>query len=107
MPFEPIAIVAEACTLPEAHTPGELWSNVIAGKSCLSSVPSERWRIPRSLAMGSVSSSVDRTWTDVSGYVRGFDELFDPSGFGLPPEEILSLDPLFLWAMHGARDALR
>ncbi len=37
----------------------------------------------------------------------GFDERFDPTGFLLPPEQIASLDPLFLWVLHGVREAMQ
>ena len=58
--------------------------------------------------MGSpTDTSGDRTWTNRGGYVRGFDEHFDPSGFGLPVKEILGLDPLFQWTLHVAREAMR
>ena len=30
----------------------------------------------------------DRAWSDRGGYVRGFDERFDPTGFTLPAGEI-------------------
>ncbi len=49
----------------------------------------------------------DRAWSDRGGYVRGFDERFDPTGFMLPAEEIKALDPVFQWTLHGVREALR
>ncbi|MEM7587671.1 MAG: beta-ketoacyl synthase N-terminal-like domain-containing protein, partial [Acidobacteriota bacterium] len=48
----------------------------------------------------------DRTWCDRGGYVRGFDERFDPAGFQLPATEIRQLDPLFQWVLHCGREAL-
>ncbi|HUP22947.1 MAG TPA: beta-ketoacyl synthase N-terminal-like domain-containing protein, partial [Thermoanaerobaculia bacterium] len=48
----------------------------------------------------------DRTWSDRGGSVLGFDEVFDPRGFLVPPEELVGLDPLFLWTLHTARAAL-
>ncbi|MFO0659213.1 MAG: beta-ketoacyl synthase N-terminal-like domain-containing protein, partial [Polyangiaceae bacterium] len=33
--------------------------------------------------------------------------MFDPTGFALPADHILALDPLFQWVLHGAREALR
>ena len=107
MPFEPIAIVGQACTLPDALTPEALWTNVLAGRSSVSSAPAERWGLARAVAMGTVDDATDRTWSDAGGYVRGFDEVFDPTGFAIPEDEIRALDPLFQWVMHGAREALR
>jgi len=63
--------------------------------------------MPRSAAMGTLDDAADKTWTDVGGYVNGFESVFDPTGFFLPAEEILALDPLFQWILHGTREALR
>ncbi|MFD6988466.1 beta-ketoacyl synthase N-terminal-like domain-containing protein [Streptomyces sp. NPDC059943] len=106
MEFEPIAVVGRGCVLPDALDPDTFWDNIAAGRSSLSAVPEGRWRLPRRWAMGSVDDHLDRTWTDVGGYVRGFDSAFDPSGFDMAPERILSLDPLFHWVMYGVRQAL-
>ncbi|MFG2176013.1 beta-ketoacyl synthase N-terminal-like domain-containing protein [Streptomyces niveus] len=107
MEFEPIAVVGRGCVLPDALDPDTFWDNIAAGRTSLSAVPDEdRWRLPRRLAMGSVDDHLDRTWTDVGGYVRGFEAAFDPGGFRIAPERILSLDPLFHWVMYGVRQAL-
>lgn len=106
MEFEPIAVVGRGCVLPDALDPDTFWDNIAAGRTGLSAVPEGRWRLPRRWAMGSVDDHLDRTWTDVGGYVRGFESVFDPSGFRLAPERILSLDPLFHWVMYGVRQAL-
>ena len=107
MQMEPIAIVGQACTLPGALTPAELWANVIAGRNCLSQVPAGRWGVPRSAVMGTVHDASDRTWSDVGGYVNGFESVFEPASFLIPADEIRELDPLFQWVLHGAREALR
>ncbi|WP_381791303.1 beta-ketoacyl synthase N-terminal-like domain-containing protein [Streptomyces niveus] len=106
MEFEPIAVVGRGCVLPDALDPDTFWENIAAGRTSLSAVPEDRWRLPRRWAMGSVDDHLDRTWTDVGGYVRGFESVFDPSGFRIAPERILSLDPLFHWVMYGVRQAL-
>lgn len=107
MEFEPIAVVGRGCVLPDALDPDTFWDNIAAGRTSLSAVPGEdRWRLPRRLAMGSVGDHLDRTWTDVGGYVGGFESVFDPGGFRIAPERILSLDPLFHWVMYGVRQAL-
>ncbi|NEA39745.1 beta-ketoacyl synthase N-terminal-like domain-containing protein, partial [Streptomyces sp. SID11385] len=107
MGYEPIAVVGRGCVLPDALDPDTFWENIAAGRDSLSAVPEGRWRLPHRFAMGSPAEHLDRTWTDRGGYVRGFDAVFDPSGLALAPEEILGLDPLFRWVVHGARQALR
>ncbi|GAA3685101.1 type I polyketide synthase [Lentzea roselyniae] len=93
--FEPIAIVGRGAVLPDALTPDALWDNLAAGRSSLSTVPDGRWRLSHRWAVGTPEDGVDRTWTDIGGYVRDFP--LDGSG----------LDPSFQWVLHGAREALR
>ena len=107
MDFEPIAIVGSGCVLPDALDPSSLWTNVAAGRVSLARVPTGRWRLPPDRAMGTVADSVDRTWSDVGGYVRGFEAAFDPEGFGISAEEIVAVDPVFQWVLHAGRQALR
>ncbi|MDT0609142.1 polyketide synthase [Streptomyces lancefieldiae] len=106
MGFEPIAVVGRGCVLPDALDPDTFWDNIRARRCSLSPVPEGRWRLPHRWAMGTVDDHRDRTWTDVGGYVRGFESVFDPNGFLVAPERILTLDPLFHWVLHGARQAL-
>ncbi|MEU3345117.1 beta-ketoacyl synthase N-terminal-like domain-containing protein [Streptomyces sp. NPDC006700] len=106
MQFEPIAVVGRGCVLPDALDPDTFWDNVAAGRASLSAVPERRWRLPRRWAMGPVDDHLDRTWTDVGGFVTGFESVFDPTGFRIAPERILSLDPLFHWVLYGVRQAL-
>lgn len=106
MRFEPIAVVGRGCVLPGALDPDTFWENIAAGRLSLSAAPAGRWRLPRRWAMGTVDDHLDRTWTDVGGYVNGFEAVFDPGGFGIAPERIASLDPLFHWVLYGVRQAL-
>ncbi|MDB1088788.1 beta-ketoacyl synthase N-terminal-like domain-containing protein [Streptomyces sp. ACA25] len=103
---EPIAVVGRGCVLPGALDPDTFWQNIAAGRMSLSAAPAGRWRLPPRWAMGSVDDHLDRTWTDVGGYVRGFESVFDPGGFRIAPERITSLDPLFHWVLYGVRQAL-
>lgn len=107
MGFDPIAIVGRGCVFPDALGPDAFWDNVAARRCSLAPVPDGRWRLPHRWAMGTVDDHLDRTWTDVGGYVRDFGPVFDPTGFQVAPEEILGLDELFHWVLHGARQALR
>src|SRR4051812_43903834 len=104
MAVEPIAIVGQSCTLPDAMNPAELWANVAAGRDSLSRAPEGHWGIPRTLALGTVDACADRTWSDVGGYVKGFAKTFDPTGFALSADEIRELDPVFHMVLHGTRE---
>ena len=106
--FEPIAIVGRSCVLPGALSPDDLWTAVAEGRDLTSNAPDGRWGMPRDLAIADGDQrSRDRAWHDRGGYVRGFDEIFDPHGFTLPEAEIARLDPLFRWVLHTGREALR
>ena len=105
--FDPIAIVGRACVLPGALSPEQLWELVLAGKDVLGSAPDGRWGLATEHALARGSSCEDRSWTDRGGYVRAFEQCFDPSGFAIEEEDVAGLDPLFQWVLHTAREALR
>ena len=105
--FEPIAVVGQACVLPGALSPAELWRAVREGRDLLTRVPPGRWRVDPELVLSRDPREVDdHTWTDRGGYVQGFEALFDPQGFRLSAGEIMALDPLVHWLLHCGRQAL-
>ncbi len=107
-PFLPIAVVGRACVLPGALSPADLWDHVVSGTDLTSAVPDDRWGISRKHVLCDIGDdSTDRSWSDRGGYVTGFDDVFDPTGFALDPNEISGLDPVFQWTFHTAREALR
>jgi len=108
MRFSPIAIVGHACVLPGALDPRELIEAVLEGRDLLGKAPAGRWELAPERALVTVGgSSADRAYSDRGGYVAGFDARFDASGFALSPADLAGLDPLFLWVLHTAREALR
>ncbi len=103
----PIAIVGRACVLPGALSPEELWQAVIAGRDLSSSVPTGRWGLdPASVLCSADAPQPDHCWSDRGGFVRGFEQLWDPQGFDLPAAELDGLDPLIHWTLHCARESL-
>ena len=107
MSFEPIAVVGQSCILPGALDPAQLWELVLGGQDMVSSVPPGYWRLaPSTILSPPGEKAKDRTWSDRGGYVRGFSERFDATGFLLPPEEIRRLDVGMQWVLHGVREAL-
>jgi acyl transferase domain-containing protein/3-hydroxymyristoyl/3-hydroxydecanoyl-(acyl carrier protein) dehydratase len=106
--MEPVAVIGRACLLPGAHNPEQLWDAVVRGENLLTRAPAGRWGIEPELVMCPPGELVaDRTWTDRGGYVRGFEDAFDPDGFQLSADEIATLDPLYRWTLHVGREALR
>ena len=107
MTFEPIAIIGQSCLLPGALSPSALWDIAVNGKDAITQVPEGYWRTATELVWAdSPKEALDRTWSDRGGYVRGFETIFDPDNFAIPAEEILTFDPLILWIIHTAREAL-
>ena len=115
MAVSPIAIVGRACVLPGALSPQELGDAVLAGRDLVSSTPADRWGLSRGDVMcappgapttGLLPHTGDRCWADRGGYVSGFESVWDPAGFAVPARELAGLDPLFLWTLHTAREAL-
>jgi PfaB family protein len=100
--FEPIAILGRGCVLPGALTPHALWQLVLDRRGALSPAPTSLW----GLAPGTDRAALAReTLHDIGGYVIGFDRVFSPDGFRIPVDP--DLDPVFLWTLHAAREALR
>ena len=107
MTFAPIAIVGQACVLPGALSPDELWRHIAAGRDLLASAPPERWRARRDTVLCKPDENTrDHTWSDRGGYVSGFEQRFDPAGFALSADYIAELDPLVHWLLHCGREAL-
>jgi acyl transferase domain-containing protein/3-hydroxymyristoyl/3-hydroxydecanoyl-(acyl carrier protein) dehydratase/1-acyl-sn-glycerol-3-phosphate acyltransferase len=104
--FAPIAIVARACVLPGALDPETLFANVLEKRDAVSRVPGERWDVPPGDVLSLGEKRPDRAWSDAGGYVRGFENVFDPSGFLTSRETIAALDPIFQWVLHCGRECL-
>ena len=108
MAFSPIAIVGRACILPKANTVDELWQKVKDRESMLSQVGADRWRVAQEHILAEdPKDSSDRTWSMQGGYVEGFEDIFDSSGFGIPASDIEGFDPLVHWVLHTIRESLK
>ncbi len=89
--MRPTAIIGMACKLPgSANTPEQFWVNLMAGKDCISMVPSDRFAIekffdPEQGKPGRINSRVGGFVDDV----KAFDSLF----VGIAPREAVSMDP--------------
>ncbi len=94
--------------LPGALSPEALWDAVAAGRELVSSVPEGRWGMRRADALCDPQDAcADRTWSNRGGYVTGFESIWDPNGFAVPATVLEGLDPLVLWTLHAAREALK
>jgi acyl transferase domain-containing protein len=108
MTFSPIAIVGQGCVVPGAFTPEQLWQAVLEGRDLLGPAPAGYWRLPPEQVLYPPDCwAPDRVWSDRGGYVHGFEEVFDPTGFAVPAEVILAQDAQLHWVLHAGREALR
>ncbi|BBZ48746.1 polyketide synthase dehydratase domain-containing protein [Mycobacterium heidelbergense] len=108
MKFEPIAIVGQGCVLPGGLSPDELWTTAREGRDALGSPRPDYWGVSAARVLRDQHNAphFDHTWSDRGGYVRGFEDVFDGRGLLLDAAELDGLDPLYLWAVEAARQAL-
>ncbi|HRG98813.1 MAG TPA: beta-ketoacyl synthase N-terminal-like domain-containing protein, partial [Polyangiaceae bacterium] len=104
MKFPPIAIVGQGCVLPAALTPEALWTLVRQGRSAIGPAAPGLWGLDAGASREQLAREIA---SDVGGRVTGFDEVFDPEGFAVDAASLRGLDPVFLWTLHAAREALR
>ena len=93
-PHTAIAIVGQACVLPGALDPDGLWRLAVENLSALTAVDPDRWGVSRErMLRGAGQSLADKSSSDIGGYVRGFDQVFDPEAYSIPAAELAGLDP--------------
>src|SRR5512147_2458946 len=96
-----IAIIGMACEFPGAHSPGELWENVLAGRRFFRKAPPERlppeYLDPNPDAPG-------KTYCDLMSVITGWK--FDPVEFHIPPVTFQATDLAHWLALDTARRAL-
>ena len=102
MAFTPIAILGTGCVLPGAMSRDALWRLVREGRSALAPAPAGSWGLSPDADHAALAREIV---SDVGGQVTGFDRVFSPDGFLVPLDP--TLDPVFLWTLHAAREALR
>ena len=103
---QPIAVIGMAGQFPQARNLDEFWQNLAQGRSCISSVPADRWDVKTYYQAGkAVPGKSNSQWM---GALEDYDR-FDPLFFNISPTEAESMDPqqrLFLEACwHSIEDA--
>lgn len=102
--FTPIAIVGAGGLFPDAPSPEHLWRNVLAGADACRPVPAPRWTLPPDVALAD-GVQPDRVYTTHACLVDRLPD--DPTqGTELPAEVASALDPVHLFALEAARQAL-
>ncbi|MEO1225739.1 MAG: beta-ketoacyl synthase N-terminal-like domain-containing protein [Pseudomonadota bacterium] len=109
MSFMPIALVGQGCVLPGAPNPEALWRAVAGGQDLTTSAPRGAWLVDPADIIGPDGESFrdgTRPAPRRGGFVTGFEDVFDPTGFQLPAEDVVSLDRSVQWLFEATRQAV-
>src|SRR6266508_2163960 len=101
---QPIAIVGIGAIMPEAPTAAAFWSNITAGRYCITDVPKDL--SDPDLYYDPDPRVPDKTYSRIGGWVR--ESPWDPIGWRLPlpPKVSEHMDDGQKWAVSAARAAL-
>ncbi|WP_338932817.1 SDR family NAD(P)-dependent oxidoreductase [Streptomyces netropsis] len=100
-----IAVIGVAGRYPMADDLDQFWTNLLAGRDCVTEIPAERWA---SAGFYEPERAPGRSYSKWGGFLDGIDE-FDPAFFRIAPREAEGMDPqerLFLQtSWHALEDA--
>ena len=95
-----IAIIGINGKYPQAPTISEFWENLLAGKSCISEIPEDRWEVD---AFFDGEPAANRSYCKRGGFIDDVGR-FDAGFFHISPREAELMDPqqrLFLEVVWG------
>src|SRR5262249_11477033 len=100
----PLAIVGIGCRLPGgANDARTLWDMLIAGRSGIREVPTDRWNLDRYFNSDpSVPGTMISKW---GGFLEHVDQ-FDAKFWGISPREAIRMDPQQRWLLEVAWEAI-
>jgi len=89
-PLQPIAVIGVAGQFPMAGNIDEFWTNLAAGRNCISEIPGERWSLNDYYKEGEPQPGKSNCkWI---GQLEEYDR-FDPLFFNISPTEAECMDP--------------
>lgn len=100
---EPIAIVGMSCLFPKAQSVEEYWSNLRRGVDAITEVPATHWR-PEDF-FDADPKNPDHTYARRGGFLDPVD--YDPSFFGVAPNNLAATDATQLLSLVVAHGALQ
>lgn len=102
---EPIAIIGISGRFPKARTLKELWSNLQAGRDCITDIPEERWSLEGFYEPDSDEAVLNgKSYCKWGGFIDDFAR-FDAQFFNISPREAINMDPqerIFMESCWGA-----
>ncbi|MET4926106.1 SDR family oxidoreductase [Streptomyces sp. PSRA5] len=96
-----VAVVGMAGMFPGAPDLADFWANILAGKDCVTEVPTQRWDQERYYAPDGDGERTPSRW---GGFLPEIP--FDPLRYGIPPASLAAVEPVQLLALEAARRAL-
>jgi enediyne polyketide synthase len=100
--LDSIAVVGMGCIYPGAHSPEELWANVLAGRRFFRKAPAER--MPPEY-FDPDPQAPDKSYCDRMAVITGWE--FDALKYRIPPVTVRSSDIAHWLALHTADAALK
>ena len=102
---DPVAIVGRGAVLPGSRDLDQFWEHVRAARSLAREAPAGRWIIPPDAAFDARVAQPDSVYSKRGCFVEEFE--FRNDGLNIDEELAASLDPVFLFALTAAHEALR
>ncbi len=100
----PIAIVGIGCLFPGAPDLATYWGNILAARDGITDVPlGHSWRVED--FHDSDPQTADKSWATRGGFLDPVP--FDSMAFGIPPNQLESIDTTQLLSLVVARECLR
>lgn len=94
-----IAVIGMSCFYPGSDGLRRYWENILAKVDAVTEVPETHW--DWRLYYDPDPRAKDRIYSKWGGFLK--DILFDPLAFGMPPNSIVSIEPLQLMLLEAVR----
>jgi malonyl CoA-acyl carrier protein transacylase len=99
-----IAIVGLGAILPDAFNVPDFWENIVNKRYSITDVPAERWNT--ALFYDPDPSAVDKSYTKIGAYVKGYQLDALKLGLPIPPKVLSMMDFTQQWAIAASSQAL-
>jgi len=97
-------VVGIGCRFPDADDVHAFWSNIEAGKTAFSDVPTDRWH--HEFFYSATQRDVDKTWAPKGSFIDRYKE-FAALHYGLAPRRLEVMDPQQRLLIEATRWALQ
>ena len=99
-----IAIVGMGAVLPDAFDVPTFWENIVNKRYSITDVPEDRWNIANYYDPD--HSAVDKTYTKIGAFIRGYQLDAMKLGLPIPPKVLAMMDFTQQWAIAASSQAL-